>query len=76
MNSAVSVFNIKESSRLSYPIGMVILLLSITIASSYTEHIQEGLDVVPLYFHLPFQVIIPIFLLIIAFFKNRKKGRA
>ena len=74
VTGAASVFNIKESSRPSYPIGMVILLLSITIASSYTEHIQEGLDVVPLYFHLPFQVIIPIFLLIIAFFKNRKKA--
>lgn len=74
VTGAASVFNIKESSRLSYPIGMVILLLSITIASSYTEHIQEGLGVVPLYFHLPFQVIIPIFLLIIAFFKNRKKA--
>ncbi len=76
VTGTASVFNIKESSQLSYPIGVVILLLSIIIASSYAEHIQEGLDVVPLYFHLPFQVIIPIFLLIIAFFKNRKKSRA
>ena len=76
VTGTANVFNIKESSQLSYPIGVVILLLSIVIASSYAEHIQEGLDVVPLYFHLPFQVIIPIFLLIIAFFKNRKKSRA
>jgi spore germination protein KB len=76
VTAAASVFNIKEPSRLSYPIGFVILLISIIIASSYAEHIKEGLDVVPLYVHLPFQVIIPIFLLIIAFFKNRKKSRA
>ena len=76
VTGTASVFNIKESSQLSYPICVIILLLSIIIASSYAEHIQEGLDVVPLYFHLPFQVIIPIFLLIIAFFKNRKKSRA
>ncbi len=68
-----NLFNVKELSRLAYPVGLVILFLSITIASNFPEHIQEGLEIVPLVLHLPFQVIIPLLLLVVAFFKNRKK---
>ncbi|MGE6376149.1 GerAB/ArcD/ProY family transporter [Peribacillus muralis] len=68
-----NVFNVKQASRLAYPVGIVILLVSIVIASSYSEHIHEGLGAVPMYIHLPFQIIIPLLLLMIAFFKNRKK---
>ncbi|MET1031735.1 GerAB/ArcD/ProY family transporter [Domibacillus tundrae] len=75
VTATASLFKIKESAKLAFPFGVVILLLSITIASNFSEHIQEGLKVVPLYVHLPFQVIIPAFLLMIAFFKNKKKQR-
>ncbi|TFH60079.1 GerAB/ArcD/ProY family transporter [Peribacillus frigoritolerans] len=73
VTGTANVFNVKQPSRLAYPVGFVILLSSIIIASSFTEHIHEGLGAVPIYIHLPFQVIIPLLLLIIAFFKNRKK---
>ncbi|MFB7637926.1 GerAB/ArcD/ProY family transporter [Peribacillus butanolivorans] len=75
VTGTANVFNIKEPSRLAYPVGFVILLISIVISSSYSEHIHEGLSDVPIYIHLPFQVIIPLLLLILAFFKNRKKAR-
>ncbi|MEI2468391.1 GerAB/ArcD/ProY family transporter [Peribacillus frigoritolerans] len=75
VTGTANVFNVKQPSRLAYPVGIVILLISIIMSSSYTEHIYEGLDVVPNYIHLPFQVIIPLVLLIIAFFKNRKKRK-
>jgi spore germination protein KB len=73
VTGTANLFNVKEPSRLAYPIGLVILILSITIASNFPEHIQEGLQVVPLVLHLPFQVIIPFLLLVTAFFKNGKK---
>ncbi|MFJ7990814.1 GerAB/ArcD/ProY family transporter [Peribacillus frigoritolerans] len=73
VTGTANVFNVKQPSRLAYPVGFVILLSSIIIASSFTEHMHEGLGAVPIYIHLPFQVIIPLLLLIIAFFKNRKK---
>ncbi|MFI8496304.1 GerAB/ArcD/ProY family transporter [Peribacillus butanolivorans] len=76
VTGTANVFNIKEPSRLAYPVGFVILLISIVISSSYSEHIHEGLGAVPIYIHLPFQVIIPLLLLILAFFKNRKKSKA
>ncbi|MDM5312808.1 GerAB/ArcD/ProY family transporter [Peribacillus frigoritolerans] len=75
VTGTANVFNVKQPSRLAYPVGFVILLSSIIIASNFTEHMHEGLGAVPIYFHLPFQVIIPLLLLIIAFFKNRKKKK-
>jgi spore germination protein KB len=76
VTGTANLFNIKEPSRMVYPIGLVILILSITMSSNFSGHIQEGLQIVPIFLHLPFQVIIPIILLGIAFVKNRirKKG--
>ncbi len=68
-----NLFNIKSSAQLAYPLGLLLLVLSITMVSNVSEHVYQGLQIVPLYVHLPFQVIIPGLLLIIAFFKNRKK---
>ncbi|WP_191565383.1 GerAB/ArcD/ProY family transporter [Metabacillus idriensis] len=75
VTGTANLFNIKEPSRMVYPIGLVILILSITMASNFSGHLQEGLQIVTLYLHLPFQVIIPIILLGIAFIKNRINGR-
>ncbi|OAH61927.1 GerAB/ArcD/ProY family transporter [Domibacillus aminovorans] len=69
---ASHLFQVKHPSRLAYPMGIVVLLVSMAIASSYTEYIQE-VRIMLLYVYMPFQVIIPVLLLIIAFFKNRKK---
>ncbi|SDH02769.1 spore germination protein KB [Alteribacillus persepolensis] len=71
---SVSVIcNVKNKSKLVYPIGIVVLFISLTQASSYAEHMYEGITIVPLYMHLPLQVIVPVFLLIVAFIKNRHK---
>lgn len=66
------LFDFKQPSRLAFPIGFVVLFFSIVIASNMSEHLEEGLEVVPIYLQLPFQIIIPCMLLVIAFFKNRK----
>jgi spore germination protein KB len=75
LSGTAFLFKIKEPSRLAYPMGLVILFLSITIASSYTEHIKEGLEVTTRFLHPAFLTIIPVILLGIAYLKNRgKKG--
>ncbi|CEI82408.1 spore germination protein KB [Oceanobacillus oncorhynchi subsp. incaldanensis] len=68
-----SLFNIKEPSKLAYPLGITVLFTSMVIASNYSQHIEEGLNAFPIYVQLPFQIILPVFLLFIAFIKNRKK---
>ncbi|EKN65709.1 spore germination protein [Neobacillus bataviensis LMG 21833] len=70
---ATDLFRFKNHQKLSFPIGLIILLSSVTISSNYAEHIKEGIKVVPIYLQWPFQIIIPALLLIIAFFRNRKK---
>ncbi|EKN65708.1 spore germination protein [Neobacillus bataviensis LMG 21833] len=70
---ATDLFRFKNHQKMSFPIGLIILLASVTIATTYAEHIQEGLKVVPVYLHWPFQIIIPTLLLIIAFFRKRKQ---
>lgn len=70
---AANLFTIKNASQLTYPMGFIILILSVVIASSFPEHIYKVLQTHILLFTLviPFFVVIPVFLLIIAFFKNR-----
>lgn len=70
---AADIFQFKNPRKLTFPIGIIILFASITIATNYPEHIKEGLQIVPIYLHWPFQIIIPSILLVIAFFRNRKK---
>ncbi|WP_026679528.1 GerAB/ArcD/ProY family transporter [Fictibacillus gelatini] len=73
VSGAASLFNVKKPSKLVYPIGLVVLIVSLAIASNFAEHLKEGLQVVTILMHFPFQVIIPLLLLFIAFLKNRKK---
>lgn len=64
-------FNVKE--KIIFPLGIIILFTSIEIASNFMEHTKEGLSIVPIYLQWPLQIIIPSFLFVIAFFRNRKK---
>ncbi|OIK15360.1 spore gernimation protein KB [Bacillus sp. MUM 116] len=73
VEGAADLFQFKKKETLSFPIGMIILFVSITTASTYAEFSKEGFEFVPLYISLPFQIIIPSILLLIAFFRNRKK---
>ncbi|AWG44182.1 GerAB/ArcD/ProY family transporter [Priestia filamentosa] len=70
-----SLFKIESPSRLSHPLGIAILFLSITIASNVQEHLQEGLKITMFVLHIPLLVMVPFLLLIVAFLKNRKKQR-
>jgi spore germination protein KB len=58
--------------KISSPSGIVILFLSITIASNFQEHLHEGLYVAKVVLHIPLFTLIPPLLLLVAFLKNRK----
>jgi spore germination protein KB len=73
MAGAADIFQFKNQRKLGFPIGVIVLFSSITIASNIAEFMKEGLVVVPIYLSWPFQIIIPFILLIIAFLRNRKK---
>ncbi|KOO44224.1 GerAB/ArcD/ProY family transporter [Priestia koreensis] len=73
MMGTADLFNIKSPSRLSYPLGLVILFTSMIIASNFPEHLYEGLRVTPLKLHMPFLVLFPSFLLLVVYIKRRLK---
>ncbi|MBH0171473.1 GerAB/ArcD/ProY family transporter [Fictibacillus sp. 18YEL24] len=64
------LFKIKDMTKFSIPIGSLIFVISIAMASSYTEHIQQGLEVVPYYLHIPLQIVIPTILLCLSFLRR------
>ena len=68
---AADLFKLKDHRKLIFPLGGFILMGSVTIASTYAEHIKEGTTIVPFLFHMPFQVVIPVILLLIAFVKRK-----
>ncbi|WP_455920674.1 GerAB/ArcD/ProY family transporter [Priestia megaterium] len=68
-----NLFKINSPSRLSYPLGIIILFTSLTIASNFQEHLHEGLYAAKFVLHIPLFTIIPSLLLLVAFLKNRKK---
>jgi spore germination protein KB len=67
------LFKLKDQKKIIFPIGLIVIFAAGAIASNYSEDMKEGLVVVPIYLHWPFQIIIPGILLIIAFVRNRKK---
>ncbi|MFC4075516.1 GerAB/ArcD/ProY family transporter [Salinithrix halophila] len=69
------LFRMKDTQQMVVPLGLVILFFSIAIASDFSLHIEEGLKVVPLYLHLPFQIGIPILLFLTNLFRKRRNKR-
>lgn len=65
------LFHMQNHQRLVYLLGLMVLLLSIAVASNYVEHIKEGLKVVTIYMHVPLQIIIPVCLLVAAAIRRR-----
>lgn len=59
-----------------FPMAMLIILLATIVSRTFAEHIEEGLRVVPMYLHLPFQFGIPLFLIpfLLWKLKNKKEG--
>lgn len=68
---ATDLFRFKEQSNLIFPIGFIILLCSLSLASNTSEHFKEGLNI--WYYYWPVEIIIPMILLLIARFRNRQK---
>ncbi|MBG9472299.1 GerAB/ArcD/ProY family transporter [Priestia megaterium] len=68
-----NLFKIKSPSKICFPLGLVLLLYSLSLANNYEELIQDALKILPFSLNIHFQVILPLLLLTVAFFKNRAK---
>lgn len=55
-----------------WPLALQIAFFSILISENYAEHIQEGLEIIPLYFHMPLQIGIPFVIFPILLWKQKQ----
>lgn len=62
----------KKSKGLIGFIGLLVMTVSMLISENIAEHLKEGLDIVPLYVHVPMQMIVPSLLLLLLFIRKRK----
>ncbi|MFN2747455.1 GerAB/ArcD/ProY family transporter [Bacillus sp. z60-18] len=67
---SADIFHVKKASRFILPIGLVTLALSIVIAGSYAEHIEQGKAALHSIFPL-FAFMIPLLLVIASFVRKR-----
>lgn len=64
------LFNVKNHQTLIFPVGLIILLASLTVAGNFSEHIKIGQKLLPPYVHVPFSAVIPLLLLIVALIRR------
>lgn len=60
---------------LVFPISMIIGYIAIQISANNAEHIEEGIRFIPLYMHIPFQIIFPILMAPLLVWKIKKQKR-
>ncbi|GKU83518.1 GerAB/ArcD/ProY family transporter [Niallia sp. NCCP-28] len=72
------LFGLKNHYRITFPIGVIVIYLSMATSSNIPEHSAEG-QLEAFYLHLPLTIIIPLVMLIVAyikkFFKKKKPAR-
>lgn len=72
----VDLFKLKNHQQIVLPAGIILIFLSMVIASNFSEHIEEGQKITSYYIHIPFHIIIPLILLIVAMIRKRMKNKA
>jgi spore germination protein KB len=71
----VDLFKLKNHQQIVLPMGVILLFSSMTIASDFAEHIEEGLVTMQYPIQLPFLIIIPLLMLIVTLIRNRFKKK-
>lgn len=72
----VDLFKLKSHQQIILPVGIILIFTSMTIASSFSEHLEEGFDAAIKYIHTPFFILIPLLMLVISLLKNYIKKKA
>ncbi|MDQ0199843.1 hypothetical protein [Neobacillus ginsengisoli] len=66
----VDLFKLKNHQQMVLPVGVILIYLSMVIASNWAEHREEGLIITGYYLHIPFLMIIPLLMLVIVIIRN------
>lgn len=69
----VDLFHLKSHQQIILPIAIILVFLSMTIAADFSEHIEEGLDIIPYVLYIPLFVVIPLLMVFVTLLRNRLK---
>jgi spore germination protein KB len=72
----VDLFKLKNHQQMVLPVGVILIYLSTVIASDFAEHMEEGLVITGYYLHIPFLMIIPLFMLFVSIIRKRFKKKS
>ncbi|MBE2978975.1 GerAB/ArcD/ProY family transporter [Priestia megaterium] len=70
----VDLFKLNNHQQILLPIGGIAIFLSMTMASSFPEHLEEGHYVLHYYF-IGFHLLIPLLMLLVAMIRNGFKKK-
>ncbi|MCP8970822.1 GerAB/ArcD/ProY family transporter [Ectobacillus ponti] len=57
-----------------FPVSMIVGMSAVLVSYNYAEHLQEGVEFVTRYVHVPLQIGIPGLALLVLWIKQRKEG--
>lgn len=67
----VDLFRLQKHQQIVLPMAVIVIFLSLMIASNFAEHIEEGHDIVPYYIFIPLHIIIPSLMLLVSEIRKR-----
>ncbi|MCC3359530.1 GerAB/ArcD/ProY family transporter [Bacillus sp. REN16] len=70
------IFKLRQSKSVFLGLGTIIVPLSLLAGNNQIQYNEIGLKIVTFYVHIPLQIILPIFLLCIAFIRHKYARRS
>lgn len=70
---ATTLFGITSYRKLIIPVGMVMFICSLAMASNYVEFVYTGVRIIRFYVQIPMLFIIPFILLVVGWIQEKKK---
>jgi spore germination protein KB len=72
----VELFKLKNHQQILLPTGVILIFFSMVIASDIAEQYEEGYNVGHYYINLPFQMIVPLLMMLAVMIRNGFKKKA
>ncbi|RDI45982.1 GerAB/ArcD/ProY family transporter [Falsibacillus pallidus] len=75
VETSKQLLGIKENFII-VPLGLLVTYCSMAISANFPQHIEEGINIVPYYLHIPFQIVMPLVMMAVIIIKKKVKKEA
>ncbi|SJZ33116.1 GerAB/ArcD/ProY family transporter [Garciella nitratireducens] len=74
VSGLTDIFSIENHKKFIPFVSIITLILSLIIGANFSSYEKISIEITSHYIHIPFQIIIPLILMGIAYFKNHKRS--